>query len=254
MVMRRPDCRQADAPEPTRARGLPRRHRLRSKRQHPQIKELAAATLAGHGHGAGLCRQHPGVHPGHEAQGAADEPGCVGILEERSEHDLHGQCQPGLRAHAGEADTVPIDRDLPTIPRRFEMHRIVEYADNGAWIPFDPSRVYADIPLKPWQNIIMAKTTPPDEEEAMKPRVGAMVGCPFGHEIEFSRPGLNLFGQDFFWTIAAPLAEFEVTDEAATLTAGLWERYLKTGALSASQFKAASARDLGQYLEAMKLK
>ena len=63
---------------------------------------------------------------------------------------------------------------------------------------------------------------------------------------------MNLFGQDFFWTIAAPLAEFEVTDEAVSLTTGLWERYLKTGALSASQLKAASARDLGQYLEAMK--
>lgn len=143
---------------------------------------------------------------------------------------------------------------LPTISRRFEMHRIVEFLDNGAWVPFDPSLVYADVPLKPWQNILVAKTSPLDEEMAMKPRVGAMVGCPFGHEAELSGLGLNLFGQDFFWTIAVPLAEFEVTGEAAGVTAGLWERYLQTGALSAAQLKAASARDLGQYLEAITAK
>ena len=88
----------------------------------------------------------------------------------------------------------------------------------------------------------------------MKPRLGAMRGCPFGQEAELSRPGLNLFGQTFFWTIAVPLAEFEVTDEAATLTARDWKRYLKTGTLNAAQLKAASTRDLGQYLEAMKTK
>lgn len=143
---------------------------------------------------------------------------------------------------------------LPTISRRFEMHRIVEYFDNGNWAPFDPSRVYANIPLKPWQNIIMVKTDVADEQTSMKPRLGAMRGCPFGQEAEFTRPGLNLFGQAFFWTIAVPLAEFEVTDEAATLTAEHWKQYLKTGSLSAAQFKAASTRDLGQYLEAMKTK
>jgi hypothetical protein len=141
---------------------------------------------------------------------------------------------------------------LPTLSRRFEMHRIVEYFDNGTWVPFDPSRVYADIPLKPWQNIIMVKTSVEDEQTSMKPRPGAMRGCPFGQEAEFARPGLNLFGQAFFWTIAVPLAEFEVTDGAAALTAGHWRRFLETGTLSAAQFKAASTRNVGQYLEAMK--
>ncbi|NLF39102.1 transglutaminase domain-containing protein [bacterium] len=141
---------------------------------------------------------------------------------------------------------------LPTISRRFEMHRVVEYFDNGAWISFDPSSVNVDIPLKPWQNTVMAKTTVADEQAAMKPRAGAMPGCPFGQEIEFSRPGLGLSGQDFFWTIAAPLAEFEVTDEAAALTAAEWSRYLRSGTMSAAQLKAASARGLIQYLEAMK--
>jgi hypothetical protein len=140
---------------------------------------------------------------------------------------------------------------LPTISRSFEMHRIAEYLDNGVWAQFDPSLVYADIPLHPWQNIIMAKTTSRDEEVAMIPRAGAMVGCPFGHEAEFSTLGLNLFGQDFFWMLAAPLAEFEVTDQASALTAEHWGRYLKTGTLSAAQLKAATARDLRQYLEAL---
>lgn len=141
---------------------------------------------------------------------------------------------------------------VPTLSRRFEMHRVVEYSDDGTWVPFDPSRVYADIPLKPWQNIIMIKTSIADEQASMKPRLGAMRGCPFGQEAEFARPGLNLFGQAFFWTIAVPLAEFEVSDEAATLTARYWKQFLKTGALNAAQVKAASTRDLDGYLKAMK--
>lgn len=88
----------------------------------------------------------------------------------------------------------------------------------------------------------------------MTPRPGSMIGCPFGQEVEFAQPGLNLFGQAFFWTIAVPLAEFEVTDEASRLMAGLWERYLKTGALSEAQLKAALARDLGHYLDAIRTK
>lgn len=143
---------------------------------------------------------------------------------------------------------------LPPLSCRFEMHRIVEYFDNGIWVPFDPSRVHTDIPLKPWQNIIMAKTRVVDEQTSMKPRLAAMRGCPFGQEAEISRPGLNLFSKDFFWTLAVPLAEFEVTDEAFTLTMRQWRRFQETGDLSVAQSKAASARDLSQYLEAMKIK
>jgi len=77
------------------------------------------------------------------------------------------------------------------------MHRIVEYFDGKEWISFDPSLVNADIPLKPWQNIIMAKTTIADEDLAMKPRLGSMMGCPFGQEAEFSKFGLNFYDQDF---------------------------------------------------------
>jgi hypothetical protein len=48
---------------------------------------------------------------------------------------------------------------IPPTSQRLEMHRIVEFAEDGRWIPFDPSSLHTDIPAKPWQNIIMAKTT-----------------------------------------------------------------------------------------------
>lgn len=141
---------------------------------------------------------------------------------------------------------------IPVISSRLEMHRIVEYHDQGAWTPFDPSRVFADVPLKPWQNVIMLKTSVADEQASMKFRPGSMLGCPLGQEIEFARPGLNFFGQSFYWTQAVPLAEFEVTDEAATLTANLWEQFLKSGTLNLAQSKAALSHDPAHYLEALK--
>lgn len=143
---------------------------------------------------------------------------------------------------------------LPTIARRFEMHRVAEYYDHGAWTAFDPSLVNADIPLKPWQNIIMSKTELADEQASMAPRLGSMRGCPFGQEVEFAQAGLNLSGQAFFWTIAVPLAEFEVPAEAARLTADHWEHYLKTGTMSEAQIKAASARKLDDYLHSINIK
>ena len=140
---------------------------------------------------------------------------------------------------------------IPTIPRRFEMHRVVEYHDGKTWVSFDPSCVSMDIPLKPWQNIVMAKTSTGEEEAAMKPRAGAMYGCPVGQEAEFARAGLNLFGNDFFWTIAAPLAEFQVTGDAAASAGTLWNEFLRTGELSPAQVKAATARDIASFTEAI---
>src|SRR5207237_3233566 len=64
---------------------------------------------------------------------------------------------------------------IPPISQRLEMHRIVEFSDSGRWVPFDPSSLQTDIPTRPWQNIIMARTTTQAEEGAMKPRMGAMV-------------------------------------------------------------------------------
>ena len=59
----------------------------------------------------------------------------------------------------------------------------------------------------------MAKTTIEDERSSMQPRMGSALGCPFGQEVELSDMALTLSGNEFYWTVAAPLAEFEVTDK-----------------------------------------
>jgi hypothetical protein len=140
---------------------------------------------------------------------------------------------------------------IPTTSQRLEMHRIVEFAEGDRWVPFDPSSLQTDIPAKPWQNIIMARTTTQDEQVAMRPRRGVALGCPYGQELELLTPGVVLFGQDFFWTIGKPLVELEATEEAAGLAARAWARYLETGRLAPAQLEAGSAKtaaELGELL------
>lgn len=143
---------------------------------------------------------------------------------------------------------------VPPTGQRLEMHRIVEFADAGRWVRFDPSGLTADIPAKPWQSIVVARPTIADEEAAMEPRLAAMRGCPYGQEIELLTPGVMLFGQDFFWTQAAPLAEFEPTDDAARLAVQAWDTYLKSGQLSAGQLRAGSAKSAGELARAFEAK
>jgi transglutaminase-like putative cysteine protease len=114
---------------------------------------------------------------------------------------------------------------IPPMSQRLEMHRIVEYCDNGNWVQFDPSFLQADIPLKPWQNIIVARTTIADENKAMKPRMSVSLGCPYGQEFEISKAGLSVWGNDFFWTIGKPIAEFEVNDEAVKRMEQVFEKW-----------------------------
>jgi hypothetical protein len=141
---------------------------------------------------------------------------------------------------------------IPPTSQRLEMHRIVEFSDKGRWIPFDPSSLQADIPARPWQNIVMARTSVRDEQAAMKPRMGAMLGCPYGQEAELLTPGVTLFGQDFFWTLAVPLAEFEPTEESARLAAAAWVRYLESGTLTPGQLRAGSAKTAAELVERLK--
>jgi hypothetical protein len=138
------------------------------------------------------------------------------------------------------------------IGQRLEMHRIVEFADGDRWVPFDPSGLSADVPARPWQNVVMAKTTIQDEERAMTPRMGAMRGCPYGQEAELLTADVTLFGEDFFWTQATPLAEFEPTEESVKLAAKAWAGYLETGKLTAGQLKAASATTAAELAAALK--
>lgn len=142
---------------------------------------------------------------------------------------------------------------IPPTSQRLEMHRIVEYSDNDQWHYFDPSSLHSDVPMKPWQTVITAKTTVADENLAMKPRMGAMVGCPYGQELELLSTGVTLWGQDFFWTIAKPLAEFQPDDDAVTLAKDAWNRYLQKGVLSEEQINVAAASnstDLSETLNA----
>ena len=118
---------------------------------------------------------------------------------------------------------------IPPNGMKFEMHRIVEFFDEGKWKAFDPSSLTADIPAKPWRNIVMARTTTRDEETAMKPRMGVMIGCPYAQEVELLTPGVMLFGQDFFWTTAKPVADFDPSAHSIGAAKEKWGEFLKTG-------------------------
>lgn len=130
---------------------------------------------------------------------------------------------------------------VPSTSQPLEMHRIVEFWQNGRWLPFDPSSVQPGVPTQSWQNVIMARTTSADEAVAMTPRPGSALGCPYGQEIELPDSGVTLAGQDFFWTTAKPLAEFEPSREAFRLAAVAWARCLASGVVSRHQLAAASA-------------
>ncbi len=166
-----------------------------------------------------------------------------------------------LRAKGCPARSIAV---IPVISKRLEMHRIVEYFDDGRWASFDPSSLQKDIPTKPWQNIIVAKTTIGDEDAAMKPRPGPALGCPFGQEIEFvgnektllgtPHVGMTLWGKDFLWTIATPLAEFEDDAEGVSLAKREWTRFLETGKLSQRQKRAAAARNANAFLDGLRAK
>jgi Transglutaminase-like superfamily len=143
---------------------------------------------------------------------------------------------------------------IPPMSQRLEMHRVVEFSEHGRWVPFDPSSLHADIPARPWQNIVMAKTSVRDEQAAMKPRMGAMLGCPYGQEVELLTPGVILFGQDFFWTMATPLAEFAPNEQSTHRAAAAWVRYLESGTLTPGQLKAGSAMSAKELAERLETK
>ena len=88
----------------------------------------------------------------------------------------------------------------------------------------------------------------------MKPRLGIAIGCPYGQEIELLTSGAGLVGEDMFWTLAKPLAEFEPTEEATRLARDAWIRYLETGALAQGQLKAGTAKTAAELVEQLSTK
>lgn len=156
-----------------------------------------------------------------------------------------------IRAKGIPARTLAV---IPSNDHRLEMHRIVEYFDQDEWVPFDPSSIHRDVPMKYWQSVVMATTTPEDEDVAMQPRMGSARGAPYGQELEFVRGSMTFAGPDFFWTLARPLAGFEVNAETIRLARRSWSRFLETGRLSAGQCQAASttnAASLNEVLSAV---
>jgi hypothetical protein len=154
-----------------------------------------------------------------------------------------------LRAKNIPARTLAV---IPPTGRRLEMHRIVEYYDDGQWRRFDPSLVHADVPMSPWQSVVMATTTIADEDVAMQPRRAVVPGAPYGQEIEILSPGVTLTGADFFWTEARPLAEFDVTAEALDHAQTQWQAFLIAGKLSESQIQSAAATTPEDFAKALK--
>ena len=143
---------------------------------------------------------------------------------------------------------------IPPTAQRLEMHRIVEYSGDDQGHYFDPSSLHSDVPMKPWQTVIMAKTTIADENLSMKPRMGAMPGCPYAQELEFLSVDVRFSGQDFFWTMAKPLTKIELDDKAVSQAIDAWNRYLHVGVLSERQIKAAAAGNTTELMETLKTK
>jgi hypothetical protein len=153
-----------------------------------------------------------------------------------------------LRAKGVPARSLAV---VPPTGQRIEMHRIVEFESNARRYTFDPSSLHADVPMLPWQTVIMAQTSVGDENAAMRPRMGVSLGCPYGQEAEFTGGSLTFDGPEFFWTVGKPLAEFEPGEEAATKAHAAWRRFLQTGVLASGQreaLKAANGAELAELL------
>ena len=175
---------------------------------------------------------------------------AVGILASGA----NGICtaNANLAAALLRAKNVPA-RSLAVIPllgRRLEMHRIVEYFVNGGWRAFDPSSLRSEIPLPPGNGIVMATTTVADENLAMRLRLGATPGCPYGQELEILDSGITLMGQDFFWTLGESGAGFFAPPAAVDAARQEWLRFLATGRISAAQTAAAQATNAASFTAA----
>lgn len=153
-----------------------------------------------------------------------------------------------LRAQGIPARTVAV---VPPLSARLEMHRIVEYFDAGRWLAFDPSSLQNDIPLAPWQSVVMAITTPADENVAMQPRASSWPGAPYGHELELLGRGVRLYGNNFFWTMARPLAQFDAPADALQQARRQWRNLTTTGKHAPTQTAAAQATTTAELVKAL---
>lgn len=141
---------------------------------------------------------------------------------------------------------------IPPISLRIEMYRIVEYASTDQTFYFDPSSLHTDVPIAPWQTVIMAKSTIADENLSMKPRMGTALGCPYGQEAELPVSGVVFSCQDFFWTTAKPLAEFDPSDAAVSMAKEAWTKFLNEGVMRKGLINAAKAGNSEELIETLR--
>ncbi|HET6495026.1 MAG TPA: transglutaminase-like domain-containing protein [Thermoleophilia bacterium] len=217
-----------------------------------EIKELAALTWAS---SSGATEFADGIQRHIREMARREQPrslDAVAILRSGENGICTGNANLAAALMRAKGIACRSIATIPTISQEVEMHRIVEFSEGGRWLAFDPSSVQRDVPAKAWQNIIMAKTTIGDERLAMKSRPAAMAGCPYGQELELLTSGVALCGQDFFWTMAKPLAAFEPTHEAIRLAVADWNRYLTTGALTQAQLNASSAATTTEFAERLR--
>lgn len=220
----------------------------------PQVKSLADKQWPADGKAEAFCRSIQEFVRSMKQKKQFRSMDAVGILESGNNFICTANANLGcalLRARSIPARTVAV---VPPIGQRLEMHRVVEFFEGGRWQKFDPSSLQPDIPMKPWQNVIVAKTTVADEQRAMKPRMGVAVGCPFGQELEFLDGLATFWGSEFYWSMAVPIAEFPVSDAVAQAARKEWTNFLETGRLSPAQLKGAEARDGAALAEAFQAK
>ena len=130
-------------------------------------------------------REHPAARPGHEASRPAPVARRRRHPQERRERHLHGERQPGRGPDAGEGHRLPVGGGRSR--RSGSGWRCTGSSSTSTAAGGSRStrrRSHADIPAKPWQNIVMAKTTVAGRAGGDEAADGGDARCPYGQEIE----------------------------------------------------------------------
>lgn len=140
---------------------------------------------------------------------------------------------------------------VPPIGLRLEMHRTVEWHEDGAWHRFDPSSLHQAVPMRATDGIVMAVTSIADEQRGGRPRMSASLGCPYAQQIEIVRGPAILFGAEMFWTQALPLLAVAADDGELAAVRACWQGFLATGRLDPRAWTAAQAGDRAGFRKAL---
>jgi transglutaminase-like putative cysteine protease len=140
---------------------------------------------------------------------------------------------------------------VPPIGVRLEMHRTVEWHEDGAWHRFDPSSLHEAVPMRATDGIVMAVTSIADEERGGRLRMSASLGCPYAQQIEIVGGPAILFGAEMFWTQALPLLAVAAEDQELAAARACWRGFLGSGRLDPRAWAAAQAGDRARFRAAL---